>query len=296
VANGDLDGVSRARTELGYVDFLRANYARAERWLDQVLTRGSAAPATRAKAAIYLGSVASDLADYPRAITLLEEATTECRVAGEHRRVAYGLSMSGRIALLQGDLERAAARLQESIELAERDHWLSFLPWPQALLGHVHLRNEDLEGASACLEQSFARACQIGDPCWEGISARGLALLGEASGEVDRAVTDLVEARARATRLADPYVWLDVFILDALCEIGTRHGHPWTATWVDEMHERASRAGMRELTVRAMLHAARMGSRGDAEAAVILAGAIENPELERLVLAASVVARRGPLS
>ena len=120
-------------------------------------------------------------------------------------------------------------------------------------LGHVRLRQEDLGGASACLEQSFARACQIGDPCWEGISARGLALLIEASGDVDRAVADLVEARTRATRLADPYVWLDAFILDALCEIGTRHGHPATVSWVDEMHERASRAGMRELTVRAML-------------------------------------------
>ena len=91
-------------------------------------------------------------------------------------------------------------------------------------------------------------------------------------------------------------MWLDVFILDALCEIGTRHGHPSTATWVDEMHEHASRAGMRELTVRAMLHAARIGSRGDAEAAVIMAGAIENPELERLVSTASVVAPTRPLS
>jgi DNA-binding SARP family transcriptional activator len=294
VANGDTEAVSRARAELGYVDFLRAHYARAERWLDQVLTQGSAAPATRAKAAIYLGSVASDRADYPRAVTLLEGATAECRDAGEHRRAAYGLSMLGRIALLRSDLEGAATRLRDSIELAERDHWLSFLPWPQALLGHVQLRQQDLAGASGCLEQSFARACQIGDPCWEGISARGLALLAEASGDADRAVADLVEARTRATRLADPYVWLDVFILDALCEIGTRRGHPSTATWVDEMHERASRAGMRELTVRAMLHAAGLGSRGDAEAAVILAGAIENPELERLVSTASFSSRRAP--
>jgi hypothetical protein len=204
--------------------------------------------------------------------------------------------MLGRIALLQGDLEGAGTRLHDSITLAERDHWLSFLPWPQALLGHVQLRQQDLEGASACLEQSFARACQIGDPCWEGIAARGLALLAEASGDADRALADLVEARTRATRLADPYVWLDVFILDALCDSGTRHGHPSTETWVDEMHERASRAGMRELTVRAMVHAARAGSRGDAEAAVILAGAIENPELERLVSTANVVAPGPPLS
>ena len=43
------------------------------------------------------------------------------------------------------------------------------------------------------------------------------------------------------------------------------------------MHERASRAGMQELTVRAMLHGARLGSAGDAEAAVLLGGSIDNP-------------------
>ena len=96
---------------------------------------------------------------------------------------------------------------------------------------------------------------------------------------------DLLEATrlTRAGRLADPYVWLDVYILDALCEMGTRHGHPATARWVEEMHERASRAGMRELTVRAMLHGARLGSRGDAEAAVLLVAAVDNPALDRLV-------------
>ncbi|HET6937040.1 MAG TPA: hypothetical protein VFI19_00485, partial [Nocardioides sp.] len=70
-----------------------------------------------------------------------------------------------------------------------------------------------------------------------------------------------------------------VFILDTLCELGGRHGHPLTASWVEEMHERASRAGMQELTVRAMLHGARGGDAGDAEAAVILGATIDNPRL-----------------
>ncbi len=286
VVDGDCEAVGRARAELGYVDFLRARYDRAERWLEQVLAEGVASPSTRAKAKVYLGSVASDLADYTRAITLLEDAAQASRALDERRRQAYALSMLGRIALLTGDLDTAASHLRESVTVAERDHWLSFLPWPQALLGHVLLGQGDLAAASACLDQSFARACQIGDPCWEGISARGLALVTEASGDADRAISDLLDARSRTNRLADPYVWLDVHILDALCEMGVRHGHPMTASWVGEMHERASRTGMRELMVRAMLHDARLGHRGDAEAAVLLAGAIENPELALLVAAA----------
>ena len=287
-ASGDRESVGRARTELGYVDFLRARYDRAEHWLDQVLTEGVASLSTRAKAMVYLGSVASDRADYPRATALLEEAVRASRTRGEHRREAYGLSMLGRIELLRGDLTAAADHLVQAVAVAEREHWLSFLPWPQALVGHVWLAQGDVGGASACLDQSFARACQIGDPCWEGIAARGVALVTEASGDVDRAVADLLDARARTNRLADPYVWLDVYILDALCGMGVRSGHPLTGDWVEEMHERASRAGMRELTVRAMVHGAALGRPGDAEAAALLAADLDNPVLGDLVPAAAV--------
>jgi DNA-binding SARP family transcriptional activator len=278
-AQGDAESVARVRAELGYVDFLRARYDRAERLLDQVLESGAASASDRAKAMTYLGSVASDRADYPRALVLLESAIAASQAVGEPRREAFALSMLGRVALLRGDLDAAGDHLQAAVKVAEAEHWLSFLPWPQALLGHVLLAGNDLDGAATCLQQSFARACQIGDPCWEGISARGLALLAEATGDPDRAIVDLVDARSRTNRLADPYLWLDVFILDTLCELGDRLGHPLTASWVEEMHERASRAGMQELTVRAMLHGARRGDAGDAEAAVILGATIDNPRL-----------------
>jgi hypothetical protein len=86
--------------------------------------------------------------------------------------------MLGRVHLLTGDLGSAAARPDQSIRIAERDHRLAFLPWPHAL-----------------------------------------------PGEPDRAVALLADARTRTNRLADPYVWLDAYILDAQCELGRRHGH-----------------------------------------------------------------------
>ena len=191
--------------------------------------------------------------------------------------------MLGRIYLLRGDLDAAAKHLVASVDLAQRNHWLSFLPWPQALLGEVQLAGAESDAASRTLTQAFARACQIGDPCWEGISARGLALVAEADGETERAFGTLSDARARCSRLADPYVWLDVYILDAQCELGRRHGHPLTGRWVETMRERASRTGMRELIVRSMLHAAALGSDGDAAAAILLAADIENPTLDALL-------------
>jgi DNA-binding SARP family transcriptional activator len=282
VGNGDRESLTRVRAELGYVDFLRARYDRAERSLSQVLLEDATSASVRAKAMTYLGSVASDRAEYPRAVELLQGAVRASRDVGEPRREAFGLSMLGRVSLLRGDLSQAVELLTAAVELGQRDHWLSFLPWPQALLGQAWLSLGDLDAATRTLEQSFARACQIGDPCWEGIAARGLALLAEARGEVDEAFAVLLDARARTNRLADPYAWLDVHILDALCELGRRHGHPQTSAWAETMLDRSSRTGMRELTVRAMLHEAASGVRGDADAAVLLAADIDNPNLEPL--------------
>ena len=44
-----------------------------------------------------------------------------------------------------------------------------------------------------------------------------------------------------------------------------------------------SRSGMRELTVRALLHSAAQGTAGDAEAANLLAAGIDNPILRALL-------------
>src|SRR5262249_42226169 len=120
-----------------------------------------------------------------------------------------------------------------SIKLAERDHWLAFLPWPQALRGEIQLARADPAGAAELLQQAFARACQLGDPCWEGMSARGLALVTEAAGDTSHAFRLLSDARVRASRLADPYLWLDGYILDSQCELGRRYAHPDTRAWVE---------------------------------------------------------------
>ena len=278
-AHGFDEAVAQARAELGYVDFLRARYDRAVLWLNDALRQANGSPSLVAKASTYLGSVESDRSNYQRAETLLVDAVAKSQVAGEPRREAYALSMLGRVSLLRGDLDLAADQLDGSIALADREHWLAFLPWPQALRGEVQVLRGDVNGAGALLEQAFARACQIGDPCWEGMSARGLALVAEATGRTADAFDILVDARVRSSRLADAYVWLGAYILDAQCELGLKHGHPDTARWVATMRELASRTGMRELTVRSLLHGAVLGQDGDEAAAALLAADLEHRPL-----------------
>lgn len=281
--HGEQPAVARARAELGYVDFLRGRYDRSEFWLTDALALGQGDAAITAKASTYLGTLESDRADYPAARAHLEQAITLSQRIGDLRRQAYGLSMLGRISLLHGDLDAAAGQLDGSIALAEQDHWLWFLPWPQALRGQVHLDSGDVDAASAALSQAFARACQFGDPCWEGMAARGLALVAEARGDTGAAFELLADARSRCMRRTDPYAWLEVHILDAQCQLGRRHGHPGTAGWVELMREKASRSGMRELTVRSMVHAAGLGEDGAAAAGALLAADIENPLIKRLL-------------
>ncbi len=282
LVSGESELAAAVSAELGYVDFLRARYDRAERWLLDALRLGGRLAPIAAKATTYLGSVESDRGNYRRAMDHLEDGLVAARTAGDRRVEAYASSMVGRIHLLRGDLDQAVVDLETSIELAESDRWLAFLPWPQALRGEVELARADPERASQHLQQAFARACQLGDPCWEGIAARGIALAAEMAGEPERALELLGDARVRCNRLSDPYVWLDGHILDAQCTLGLRHRHPETSRWIGQLHELASRAGMRELVVRSLVHRAAMGGVGDLEAAVLLRAEIDNPALDRL--------------
>jgi DNA-binding SARP family transcriptional activator len=279
--------VAAARAELGYVDFLRGRYDRAEVWLSQALEFADGAPLITAKATTYLGAVESDRGRYPSALALLDEAATQARAAGDLRRAAFALSMLGRVHLLRHDLDAAAMHLDESMALSQQDHWLAFTPWPQAMRGEVELARGDLATATVLLEQAFARACQLGDPCWEGMSARGLALVAATEGDTAQAFRILDDARLRTNRLADPYVWLDGYILDTQCTLGRQHGHPDTPRWIHQLRLLASRTGMRELTVRSLLHGAAAGNPGDADAARLLAADVDNPQIEALVTADS---------
>jgi hypothetical protein len=281
--DGNRLDVAQASAELGYVDFLRARYDRAEVWLTDAVAHADGSRWILAKATTYLGSVESDRADYQRALELLDEAVLHSRAASDARREAYSVAMAGRVHLLRADLDSAVQHLDAAIDLCESAHWLSFLPWPQAMRGEVELRRGNTDAAAAQLEHAFARACQLGDPCWEGMAARGLALVAEATGAVARAFAVLADARIRCNRVADPYVWLDAYILDAQCELGLRHGHPDVSLWIDALRTLASRTAMREFTVRSMLHAAGNGDDEAGAGAALLAEGIDNPALQHLL-------------
>ena len=93
----------------------------------------------------------------------------------------------------------------------------------------------------------------------------------------------LLDARRRATRLPDAYVWVHAHILDALAGVGVAHDLPGTGEWIAELAAVAQRCGMAELVVRAAVHRWRSGDPAGRDAALALAATVDNPALDALL-------------
>ena len=89
---------------------------------------------------------------------------------------------------------------------------IAFLPWPQALRAEPDLYAGDLEAAADGFEQAWVMGCQLNDPCWEGMAARGLGLLNAGRGDLRELV---VRAELHQVRLGDPTALASARLLSA---------------------------------------------------------------------------------
>jgi hypothetical protein len=146
----------------------------------------------------------------------------------------------------------------------------------------------DVDLAGERFEHAFALGCEVGDPCWEGIAARGLGLVAAAKGDTSRALELLVEAPRLCRRLPDTYLWIEAYGREAICAVALDCGAESSRLWIDELEAITARRGMRELLVRATVYRARLGEPGALEAARALASQIDNPALHELVASVQV--------
>jgi DNA-binding SARP family transcriptional activator len=112
-----------ASRELGYVEFLRGRYERAQRWLVRAADLAAEDGAERGRIACILGAVLTDTAHYGRAIEELSEALRLSSDAGDGTQVAFTLAMLGRAHLLRDELDAARAAFDESLAGARRENW-----------------------------------------------------------------------------------------------------------------------------------------------------------------------------
>ncbi len=274
---------ARAGRELGYIELLRARYDRA----DALLARSARLAASDDEELSWVeavrGACHSDVGEYSAAQTLLLSAIERADRKHTLTSGAFALSFLGRVHVLRREVAQAATALDRSFELASAAAWTAFLPWPESLRAEVDLLLGEVDAAERRFDHAFALGCQLGDPCWESIAARGLGLIAASRGDVEGALELLDEAPRRCRRFPDSYLWIEAYALEALCEVGIGHGAEAAPEWVEELERMASRNGMRELLVRSTLHRAHLGDEGALDAANSLAAHVDNPVLSRLL-------------
>jgi DNA-binding SARP family transcriptional activator len=271
-AAGERAVAVEAARELGYVDVQAARHASAGRWLQRA-TALAETPAERAPVLSIRAMALSDRGHYPAAAALFGEAVELALAAGDLQWAGWACALLGRVRLLCGDLDGARATLERSLGLIERAGWVAFRPCPESALAEVLIRTGDPSAGARLAEQAFAAGCRLGDPCWEALAARALAL-----GDADP-IPRLRDAVARMGRVTDPYVWIRAFCLDALAGAAIAAGEPDAPALVAELERIAAHGDLRELSVRAAAHRAALGDPSALEAARLLAEAIDNPRL-----------------
>ena len=214
-------------------------------------------------------------------------ARRRTRALDKPRLEAWALAFLGRSHLLRQEWEPARLALTQGLAVTRSAGWTTFLPFPQSLLAEVDLAEERIDQAAASFESAFALGCQIGDPCWEGMAARGIGLIHATNGQIDEAVAWLDDARTRCMRIADAYLWVQAYCLDALCGVAVKHTRPEAGAWIADLETLAARTGMSELLVRAHLHRNALGDRNAAQTASLFADRIDNPAVLRGISDAS---------
>ena len=271
--------------EISWVQFLRAQYDRAQDSLAQTAELASGNETELAWVALIRGASAHDVGDYAAAGELLPAAVARSEQLPSGQPLGLALAFLGRFHLLRGDIEEAQQVLDRALDEAEARGMTAFVSWPECFRAEVDLARGDLDRAEERFEHAFALGCQVGDPCWESAALRGLGLVAAARGDLARALELLLDAPKICRRLPDTYLWIEAYGLDALCSVAVENRAEGAPRWIDELEATVARRGMRELLLHATLYRARLGEPGAIDAARLLAAQIDNPEVPALLAA-----------
>ena len=273
------DIAATAWREIGWVQFLRGQYQRAEASLTRTAQLARGHEEELAWADVTRGAARHD---HTAAGELLRSGVERARRVSSGQPLAMALSMLGRYHLLRGEIDHARRHLDEALHVVETRGMTAFASWPEAFRAEIDLRCGDVEAAEARFEHAFALGCEFGDACWESIGLRGLGLVAAARGDVAGALERLADAPKLCRRLPDTYLWIEAYGLDALCRVAVEHEAVGALQWIGELDAVAANRGMLELLVHANVYRARLGERGALEAAQALAPQIDNPSLREL--------------
>jgi DNA-binding SARP family transcriptional activator len=266
--------------EISWVQFLRAQYERAEESLTRTQKLAGGSELELAWVDVTRGAARHDTGDHLAAGELLRSGVERASRLPSGQPLAMALTMLGRYHLLRGEIEDAVHVLDRALDECDARGMTAFVSWPESFRAEIDLALGDVDAAEERFEHAFAIGCQVGDACWESIGLRGLGLVAEARGDTTRALELLADAPKRCRRLPDTYLWIEAYALDALCAVAVEHGVASAPRWIDELEAITARRGIRELLLHAIVYRARLGEPGALGAARSLAAEIDNPALD----------------
>ncbi len=287
---GRPDLAARGWREIAWIQFLRAQYERAERSAARTMILAVDLEEELGWAEIIRGCARHDLGDYEAGREILTAALERSERIESGLLMGYALSMLGRLHLMRGEIEDAVHLLDRALAEASARGLTAFVPWPESFRAEIDLALGEVDTAQERFEHAFALGCEVGDPCWEGIAMRGMGLAAAAQGDLGRALELLAEAPRQCRRLPDTYLWIEAYSLDALCSVAVDNGAEAAPRWIDRLESIASRRGIRELVLHAAVYRARLGEPGALAAARSLAAQIDNPSHDRLLASAELAA------
>jgi tetratricopeptide (TPR) repeat protein len=271
--------------ELAFVDVQAGRHASADRFLREASPHASGDPALLAGILAMRGMNQADRGRHAEAAELLTESADTARAAGRARQEAWSLGVLARSLLLAGQVLQAREAAERSMATALSERWNAFLPWPQVLHAQCLAQVGRLDEAGEDAEQAFALACELGDPCWEGMAARALGLLALDAGDLGAAQAWLADARRRCDRVPDRYVWVSAYIGLAQLETAARHNADLIAPAAAQLYEYAVRSDLPEFLAWALVYQAESGDYAKIPLARSAAGGIANPVLQARVQA-----------
>jgi tetratricopeptide (TPR) repeat protein len=267
--------------ELAFVDLQAGRHASVARALREASALAGAVgdAALTARVLAVRGMNEADQGRHDSAVRQLAQSAEIAASAGSRRQEAWSTGVMARSLLLAGRLDEAQAAAGRSISICDRERWNAFVPWPQALRAHCLAAAGQWDQAHEDAENAFALACQLGDPCWEGMAGRALALLALRAGDGTAAAEWITDARRRCDRVPDRYVWVSGFVGLGQLEIASRQQRDLLLPLARRLYQDALRADLPEFIAWALIYQAEAGDLANLPMVRTLAASVVNPAL-----------------
>ena len=217
---------AKALMELGYVELLAGRRNVATTFLERAGDAATDLPELQSSISSFKGANLADWGRFEDALIVGDQSIEFAERSESQRDLAWAMTFKARSLMGLHRYAEARPLLVRSLPIAIEEKWLAFRPLVEIFLLEIdRIDGRDSLEIRADLELVFASCCQLADPCWEGLAARGIGLTYEHESDSVTAYQWLEDAVDRCTRVTDTWMWVEAWILEREIELAAGHGH-----------------------------------------------------------------------